>query len=542
MMLFVVLSMPSCVKNDLPYPYIKLNITNVEGEGFTVKSINNDTQTVTLSLDEATDIRNVSITNIEYTDGATLSKEVVGVHNLRTELYTTLSLYQNYEWKIVAEQSIERYFTVTAQIGAERIDYSLLRVDIDVNENSIDTAEMVLTVESMKLGAADITTYSPTLEELSGTSFKSRRTVRATAHGVSEEWYIYVNAIEAAVDLTADVWANVAWLNASGDTSSAEVCGFRYRKAGDTNWIDVEATIGNGTFSAEIDVIEELTTYEFMAYCDDTESQIITETSEEAVQMPNSDFELWEQRSSAWYPNVLSTGVDFWGTGNPGSAIAGENVTVYDESEVAPGSAGVRSTKMSSTNVIIAFAAGNIFTGRYVGSNGLNGTLAFGRSFTSRPRSIKGWVKYNQGVVNYTKAPFGEYKLEKGDLDQGFIYIALGDWDPEVYGYDNDGSLLGDDDSPLVVDTRSESTFFDKDASAVIAYGERVLTESEEWHEFEIELDYKALYDASGNLVSRSTERRPTNIVVVFSASRYGDYFTGSDESVMWIDDLELVY
>ena len=30
--------------------------------------------------------------------------------------------------------------------------------------------------------------------------------------------------------------------------------------------------------------------------------------------------------------------------------------------------------------------------------------------------------------------------------------------------------------------------------------------------------------------------------MVVCSASRWGDYFIGSDQSVMWVDDVELVY
>ena len=34
----------------------------------------------------------------------------------------------------------------------------------------------------------------------------------------------------------------------------------------------------------------------------------------------------------------------------------------------------------------------------------------------------------------------------------------------------------------------------------------------------------------------------PTHLVLVCSASRYGDYFTGSRDSKMWVDDFELIY
>ena len=39
-----------------------------------------------------------------------------------------------------------------------------------------------------------------------------------------------------------------------------------------------------------------------------------------------------------------------------------------------------------------------------------------------------------------------------------------------------------------------------------------------------------------------ATDRKPTHIVVVCSASRWGDYFIGSTSSVLVVDDLELIY
>ena len=82
-----------------------------------------------------------------------------------------------------------------------------------------------------------------------------------------------------------------------------------------------------------------------------------------------------------------------------------------------------------------------------------------------------------------------------------------------------------------VATRRIDETAFDKDAEAVIAYGELLLKESVDgWTEVTIPLDY------------RSTSRIPTHILVTFAASRYGDYFTGSSSSVLWVDDFELVY
>ena len=48
----------SCIHNDIPYPVVELRIASVEGQGFSVSENNVTSRTVTLSLDEATDIRN----------------------------------------------------------------------------------------------------------------------------------------------------------------------------------------------------------------------------------------------------------------------------------------------------------------------------------------------------------------------------------------------------------------------------------------------------------------------------------------------------
>ena len=67
----------------------------------------------------------------------------------------------------------------------------------------------------------------------------------------------------------------------------------------------------------------------------------------------------------------------------------------------------------------------------------------------------------------------------------------------------------------------------------IIAYGS--ITDEEAkgtgaWQQFTIDLQYRDL------------TRTPKYIIVVASASKYGDYFTGSTNSVMYVDDLELIY
>ena len=40
----------------------------------------------------------------------------------------------------------------------------------------------------------------------------------------------------------------------------------------------------------------------------------------------------------------------------------------------------------------------------------------------------------------------------------------------------------------------------------------------------------------------RVKDRQPKYIIVVASSSKYGDYFTGGEESLLQIDNIELLY
>ena len=86
------------------------------------------------------------------------SRPLSGEFDLRSPLYVTLSLYQDYEWTIVAEQPIERAFTVAGQIGATVIDAQKRTATAYVAKG---TNLGDITVTRLKLGPADITTYSP---------------------------------------------------------------------------------------------------------------------------------------------------------------------------------------------------------------------------------------------------------------------------------------------------------------------------------------------------------------------------------------------
>lgn len=85
-----------------------------------------------------------------------------------------------------------------------------------------------------------------------------------------------------------------------------------------------------------------------------------------------------------------------------------------------------------------------------------------------------------------------------------------------------------------VINNGDESTYIDfANDNNIIAYGELpsgVATSNNGFTEFNIPLKYKSLTD------------KPTHIILVCSASKYGDYMTGGEGSTMYLDDFELIY
>lgn len=512
-----------CIENNIPYPVEKIDILSYEGVGFR-SSIDPTTRTVTLTLDEQTNIAAVEVTKVEISENGVASMPLTGVFNLESPLKVVLSSYQDYEWTIKAVQSIDRYFTVAGQVGDSEIDEES-RTAIAYVATGTDLKN--ITVNTLKLGPMDVTEMSPSIEEL--TDFTSVRYVYLkypSLAGNIERWQLYVRETDVKVQFTqADAWATVAWLY--GVAQEGTNVGFRYRRKGETEWKNApKATVLAGSFKTQISGLEELTSYEFVAYSNEDLSAVVELTTERALPLENGGFELWCKKNNIVYP-YADGGDPYWGTGNVGASIVNETLT-EGVADVRPGSSGEFSARLSSKFASVfgigKFAAGNLFIGSYVKNDGTHGIVNFGRPFTARPTALKGWLKYNCGAIDrITTQPPG-VEIKEGDSDIGMIYIALGDWDAATYG--------GSDESPVEIATRRiEETAFDVNGEAVIAYGEMPLTKSiDNWTEFTIPLDYRA------------TNRVPTHIIIVCSASRYGDYFTGSTKSVLWLDDFELVY
>ena len=524
----MLLAAVSCIKNDIPYPDVAAEITGLQVVGAKSVSIDKEAREVLITLEEATDIRGVGITEVSFNEKAVAaSAELTGVRDLSSPLNVTLSLYErNFDWTIKAEQPIERYFTVSGQSGDSVIDADNRRVTFKI-PSSMDLKK--LNVVSMKLGPEGVAEYSPVAASIH--DFTTSVVVRVSYRDVVEEWTISAETVETSISMIGvDAWTRVAWLNASGIEGRDN--GFRVRKKGEIDWRNVaNVTSNGGTFGAMVEGLEPLTEYECLAFSGDEITEVRMFKTEAELQLPNSGFETFSNAESKRYysffdPNSSDPSLQtkWWGCGNKGSTTIGSSyaITKPDDTEKVEGK---YSLKMESQYVILKFAAGNVFSGEYVKTIGMSGgVINMGRPFTLRPRKLTVWLKYKSGKIQ--QKTLGGYPdddvVKVGDNDRGTVWVALGDWSPKEYG--------GSADSPVEVNTTKKETFFDSKGPNVIAYGNFVTDHDMEWTKVEIPLEYV------------STSRRPTHIIVSCAASMLGDYFTGSPDSILWVDDFKLEY
>lgn len=327
-----------------------------------------------------------------------------------------------------------------------------------------------------------------------------------------------------------EVWTSKATLHGTVTGTLASTPKFRYRVKNTADWTTVDADLAENVFSKEITGLTPGTTYEYQAMDGEQASSVTYEFTTEATFQPeNAGFEYTSTSSSSAILIYGDGQSMWWDSGNHGSATMSKNVTTPDTSVKHSGNQSILlSSQFVGLGIIGKFAAGNLFAGKYLKTDVSDGVLGWGRPCTSRPKALKVWVRYEPGTVDN-----GGSHIADGETDQGIIYVAVGDW----AGQEAEGETW-----PFVVKTKNSSSLFSTEkgtysGDGTIAYGEKVFTESyndaENLKELTIELDY----DNYGG-----TQRKPTSIIIVASASKYGDYFEGSGSSKMWLDDMELIY
>lgn len=324
---------------------------------------------------------------------------------------------------------------------------------------------------------------------------------------------------------TANVWALFADLIGEYKVDNAPAgLGFEYCKTGSDNWTSFDGGVAvdeaNKTFSARVTGLDPNTKYSFRAKsAKEAGKRLFNVETESVGTVYNMSFDDWWMNGSVPMPNS-GKNVTVWDTANPGSKLASVFPTTEETSHVAVPGEGKKAARLESKEVASMgiLAAGNIYTGKFVSIAGKGAKLDWGVPFTSRPLAMKGYFDYKPEIINkyFAKKPEMEGKV---DICQ--IQVFLTDWETQFR-----------------INTK-ESTFVDVENDPnIIAYGKlesNVNTSTKDnlvngYEPFTIKLDYRDL------------TRKPTMIVIVAAASKYGDYFTGGLGSTLYVDEFSFVY
>ena len=316
-----------------------------------------------------------------------------------------------------------------------------------------------------------------------------------------------------ALDADYDPWFAANFTGTAFDSTATVTVKYR-AVGGEWTAIATQAASEAYLYTAQLDGFSAGKTYEYALFVNDAivgNTQSITIPA--GPQIPESDFENWTNKDSkTWCPtsSLLSA---TWDTGNHATTSIDAGNLTSPSDDIRPGSTGSKSAYMKSMKAAVLgigkFAAGNLFVRKVVQIDGMGGIVDFGKplQFTVRPKAVRIWVKYYCGTINEGNHTSGT------DLTKIFLCLC-------------------DRTEPYRVNTNNAATLFNpKTAENVIAHAVYESKESKtEWMELEIPLVYK------------DNNTKPNFVVLTLTCSGYGDYFTGSTDSYMYVDDIELVY
>jgi hypothetical protein len=557
-LLIAVVALASCaIKDDLPLPIRKAVVTAFEvegqcdetGENYAEATIDKEKKTIDLYVDDKVDISRLRIKRMEANFDADIAVEGSKAYfpgksfyaigdacptlDCSKEVTFVLTTYQTYRWKLYVHQVIKREVEVENQVGTAIID--------DVNNNVVVYVAPTQDLRTVKVnkmilgGVHGSVSPSPVGQTL---DFSLHRTFQVS-YAWSETpvaWDVYVYNAEKGLETTADVFPHANKAYVTGNMQNGATPVVEYRQKGSTEWMIVPSnkiTLSVTSYEAVITSLVPGTDYECQVRVGGASSGVRSFHTTPNLQLENPSFDDWHivgSGNQALYNPWAENGSCYWDTGNRGATTVGASNSTYKTEE------GRTYANLQSKFIVIKFAAGNIFTGTYLKTDGSNGILSFGRPFESFPTKLqfdyiyktslvnKGGNKWYEGYSKYISKEAYDRMSSHTVNDSCCVYIALlGDKDEE----DFNGVTY-----PFIIRTKtSELHLFDPNDENVIAYGQYTQGESnEEWATRTISLNYRYKY------------RTPKYIVVVCSSSKYGDYFIGGDTSLLKIDNLKLLY
>ena len=546
------LLLTACLEEDkLPLPWVKSEITTFEvegqcdatGDGFAEAQIDKEKREVTLYVSDQVSLSKVKLKKFVVSNNAFVYKEMADgglvevTHTLPNLDCSTgsarllLKTYQEFWWKVSVQRVVQREVVVSNQVGDAIIDAASQTVVVYVTPEQ-DLKRVV--IEKFTLGVQHGRVYpDPTGPEV---DFSRGRTYAVFEYGseTAQEWSVFVYNASSTTSTTAEVFPHSVRAYVSGNMQNGTIPVVEYCEAGSGNWQVVpgeKVTVRTTSYEAVIEGLTPGKDYECRATADGVASQVASFHTADPAQLPNSSFDDWstiDVNGRDLYQPWKAGDSPFWDTGNRGATTVGASNSTM-------GVEGSRTfANLQSKYIVIKFAAGNIFTGKYLETDGTNGVLSFGQPFASFPTKLQLDYSFKTSTINKGGGKwddsYGKYISRAtydgllGQPDSCNVYVALiGDKDEEVYK-----DVL----YPFIVRTRpSTLKLFSPNSDNVIAFGSMTKGDDvPEWTTTTIPLQY------------RFTNRQPKYIVIVAASSKYGDYFVGGSETLLKIDNLKLLY
>lgn len=354
-------------------------------------------------------------------------------------------------------------------------------------------------------------------KDKAGKSFSQKFRLAVGEGAIVVEDPVTVNPIVPGENLLA-VGAKKVTLTGQFNSDDVQEAQIRYRKASTADSWSTVPVMPTRTmnFTVVLHGLNPGTTYEYQVVAGDFESEKYFFTTETTFTIPNGNMEEWSTYKNNT-SNVVFAGSGstrtFWDSGNQGAALLPGTVLTNSSTEIFHSA--TKSARLETKSILSKLAAGNLFVGEFGSTVGTTGAkLKFGREYTgnSHPTALSVYVNYRPKAVSTTTNKY----IQKGETDQGQIFVAFATGQVEL--------------------NTASGIYFDPKGEQILGYGQVTFTgnvgEDGDMARVEIPVEW----------YSKAKTVKPTHIIIVCAASKYGDYFEGGAGSLMYLDDFELVY
>ncbi len=446
------------------------------------------------------------------------------VVDFRDSVNFIVRTYQDYKWIVDVKQVIKNEIELENQVGNPVIDTEQRNIVVNVSRNQ-DLRKVK--VKKFQIGGEHATVNPNPLKTETFDFLNLNRFIVLTGWGEIQVWNVIVSHSDAAVEASATAFTRNTSMTISGNKPNGSTPSVMYRRSDESLWHAAPQsamTLTATTYTVTIKGLQPGTKYLYKVEAGSSSVSEQETTTLVNQQLPNSSFDEWSTDASnnkLVCPWALG-GTQYWDTGNRGATTVGNSNSVFtDDTSTGSGKAAF----LESKYIVIKFAAGSIFTGKYLKTEGTNGVLGFGRPFKGFPTRMTFDYKYNCATID--RIGDNNYSHLKGKPDIGQVYIAL--WHIE----EGQEAEYQGEKYPLIIRTKpgADQSLFSKDDPRVIAYAQMSQDKTvSDWTSETLTLEYK------------NTTQAPTHILVVASSSKYGDFFVGGVGSALTIDNTQLHY